>query len=81
MRVKCDLCPAVAHGTIVELIKKGWARVVIINPVHHTLTRCPEHQDTMNDAIVSVLDGRKGEILEENRIGTVREGKSSDYEW
>ena len=81
MKVKCDLCPAVAYGPVNKLIDEGWVRSVIINPVRKTLTRCPIHKDTMNGAIMDLLNGETGEILEKNRIGTFKDGKSGDYEW
>jgi len=81
MKIKCDICTAVAHGTVIELTGKGWVRAVIINPLHYTITRCPDHADTMNDAIVKVLDGRKGEFVENKRIGTIENGVKGDFEW
>lgn len=81
MKIKCDICPAVSHGTMIELTDQGWVRAVIIQPIHYTLTRCPEHAGTINDAIVKVLDGRNAEFMENKRIGTIKNGVQGDFEW
>ena len=81
MKVKCDLCAAIAYGSVDKLIDEGWVRSVIINPVRKTFTRCPVHRGTINSAIMDSLDGEPGEVLENNRIGTFKDGKSGDYEW
>lgn len=81
MKVKCDLCPTIEYGSVDKLIEKGWVRSVIISPVRRTLTRCPEHKDTMNQAIIDLLNGEPGEILEKNRIGTFDGGKIGDFKW
>ena len=81
MKVKCDLCPAIEYGSVEKLTEKGWVRSVIVSPVSRTFTRCPEHKDTINSAIVAVLNGEPGEILEKNRIGTFEGGKIGDFKW
>ena len=81
MKIKCDLCAATALGSVEKLTDEGWVRSVIINPVRKTLTRCPIHKDTMNGAIMDLLNGETGEILEKNRIGTFEGGKIGDFKW
>lgn len=81
MKVKCDICPATEYGSVDKLAEKGWVRSVIINPVRRTLTRCPKHRDTISSAIMDLLNGDSGEILEKNRIGTFEGGKIGDFKW
>ena len=81
MKVKCDDCGAVAYNSQEQLIELGGVRSVLISPVRITLTKCPAHRHTMEDAIIEALDGRQGEVLEKNRIGTVEGGKCGDYKF
>jgi hypothetical protein len=81
MKVKCDLCPTIEYGSVDKLAEKGWVRSVIISPARRTLTRCPKHRGTINSAIIDVLEGEPGEILEKNRIGTFEGGKIGDFKW
>lgn len=81
MKAKCDLCPTIEYGSVDKLTEKGWVRSVIISPVRRTFTRCPKHRDTINSAIMNLLNGGSGEILEKSRIGTFEGGKIGDFKW
>ena len=81
MKVKCDLCPTIEYGSVDKLTEKGWVRSAIISPVRRTFTRCPKHRDTINSAIIDLLNGGSGEILEKSRIGTFKGGKIGDFKW
>ena len=59
MKIKCDICENHAVGSQSELMEQGWIRSIFYTPVRKTLTRCPEHSDTMSSAIIELLNKYK----------------------